>query len=184
MGNRMTALVINGDTSGSVTLAAPAAAGSTTVNIGATTGTIQAGAPCFSASASGGQTFNSGTTKIQFNTEDFDTNNCYDSSTNYRFTPNVAGYYLVTCSMDVNANTNTLTRAMPWVYKNGAGVKNLPGNWTFTSTELEVGGSTLIYMNGTTDYIEVYAYQGSAGSLSVGSDTSMRPFSAALIRSV
>ena len=40
-----------------------------------------------------------------------------------------------------------------------------------------------MYMNGTTDYIEVYAYQGSAGSLTVGSDSSLRPFSAALIRS-
>ena len=35
------------------------------------------------------------TTKIQFNTEVFDTDSCYDNTTNYRFTPTVAGKYFV-----------------------------------------------------------------------------------------
>ena len=32
-------------------------------------------------------------TKVQFDTESFDTDNAYDNSTNYRFTPTVAGKY-------------------------------------------------------------------------------------------
>jgi hypothetical protein len=43
-------------------------------------------------------TFNpSGSTwsKIQLNVEDWDTNNNFDSTTNYRFTPTVAGYYQI-----------------------------------------------------------------------------------------
>jgi len=40
MGNSMTALVLNGDTSGSVTLQAPAAAGSTVLTLPTTTGTV------------------------------------------------------------------------------------------------------------------------------------------------
>jgi hypothetical protein len=34
-------------------------------------------------------------TKVQFQSEDFDTDNCYDPTTNYRFTPNKSGYYLL-----------------------------------------------------------------------------------------
>ena len=32
-------------------------------------------------------------TKIVFNAKEFDTANAFDSTTNYRFTPQVAGYY-------------------------------------------------------------------------------------------
>jgi len=34
-------------------------------------------------------------TKVLCNTEVFDTDNCYDNSTNYRFTPTTAGKYFV-----------------------------------------------------------------------------------------
>ena len=51
--------------------------------------------PAFSVYLSSNQTgvTNSTSTKIQFNTKVFDTNSNFDSSTNYRFTPTVAGYY-------------------------------------------------------------------------------------------
>jgi hypothetical protein len=32
-------------------------------------------------------------TKVELNAETFDTDSCFDSTTNYRFTPNKAGYY-------------------------------------------------------------------------------------------
>ena len=50
--------------------------------------------PAFEAFLSSNQTVTDNTTtKIQFNSEVFDTDNCYDNSTNYRFTPTVAGKY-------------------------------------------------------------------------------------------
>lgn len=51
--------------------------------------------PAFSAYRGGpNQALTTGTyTKVQLNIEEFDTNNNFDSSTNYRFTPTVAGYY-------------------------------------------------------------------------------------------
>src|SRR6056300_1792706 len=51
-----------------------------------------ANTPAFQATMSGNQNISTGTaTKVQFDTEDFDTNSKYDHSTNYRFTPTVAG---------------------------------------------------------------------------------------------
>ena len=52
--------------------------------------------PAFQASISGDQSLSDGVkAKIQFDTELFDTDSAYDNSTNYRFTPQVAGKYLV-----------------------------------------------------------------------------------------
>ena len=63
---------------------------------GATITVAATAAPAFSAYQSTGQTLSSSTwTKIQLQTEEFDTASCYDNATNYRFTPNVAGYYQV-----------------------------------------------------------------------------------------
>ena len=54
------------------------------------------GGPAFKAYQSSAQTLaNTTFTKISFDTEVFDTASCYDNSTNYRFTPNVAGYYYI-----------------------------------------------------------------------------------------
>jgi len=112
-------------------------------------------APAFSAYLASGQTITASTfTKVQINTEEFDTNSNYDNATNYRFTPTVAGYYQVNGSIRYDAST-TPTRCIVSIYKNGAEFKrgNDLGN---NSTEAIV--STLVYFNGSTDYIELWAY--------------------------
>ena len=43
--------------------------------------------------------------------------------------------------------------------------------------------SSLVFLNGSTDYIEIYAYQGSGGNLNVGANSSYYKFQAAMIRS-
>ena len=79
--------------------------------------------PAFSAFASAGQTIaNSTFTKISLNSETFDTNACFDSTTNYRFTPNVAGYYQINAALWYNAaSTSGLTVLS--IYKNGSEYK-------------------------------------------------------------
>ena len=53
-------------------------------------------APAFGVYMSGNQSIGStGNSKVAFDTKTFDTNNNYDNTTNYRFTPTVAGYYQV-----------------------------------------------------------------------------------------
>ena len=67
---------------------------------GTVTGAGESNVPAFYAYLSSSQDINDSTnTKVQFNTELFDTDNTYDNSTNYRFTPGVAGKYVITIQM-------------------------------------------------------------------------------------
>lgn len=118
--------------------------------------------PAFSAyksASDGNQSITQNTnTKITYPTETFDTNNNYTSST---FTPTVAGYYQVNASIDIGANTNTLTRAQLSITKNGSGsaVATSAVSYSgFTGSECGPQVSTVVYCNGSTDYLEVYAY--------------------------
>jgi len=98
--------------------------------------------------------------KINVDTEVFDTDNCYDNTTNYRFTPNVAGKYLFQAAgvLDAGSNTNFVDFATQ-IYKNGSGAAQSQTNPTanygrkFTQTL-----SVVLEANGTTDYFELYSY--------------------------
>jgi hypothetical protein len=179
----MSSLTILGDTSGSVVLQAPAVAGSSTINLPAASGTamVSGNMPAFSAYLSSNQTISTGTdTKIQFNIETFDTANCYDNTTNYRYTPNVAGYYQVTVSVRDNTGAATGTiRAQ--IFKNGSAytisiVNNSANGCTSATTNL-------IYMNGTTDYLEGYMFQNSGSSMLCHGLQVYTYFQAAMVRS-
>ena len=121
-------------------------------------GYVATNAPAFSAYRSTTQSISSATqTKIQFNGEQFDVNNCFDSTTNYRFTPNVAGYYQINSSMNSGASTSP-TEVSLTIYKNGS-VAYYGGYLAASSTiKSSPNVSALVYCNGTTDYIEIYAY--------------------------
>ena len=107
--------------------------------------------PAFSAYATANQTISSGVwTKITLDAEDFDTNSNFASS---RFTPTVAGYYQVNASVAFAAGSQQDAIA---IYKNGAFYKI----GTYHSDPGTIGLreiiSTLVYCNGSTDYLEVY----------------------------
>ncbi len=121
----------------------------TTANTLATLGN----GPAFSAYQSSSQTLSNSTwTKIQLQTEEFDTNNCFDSTTNYRFTPTVAGYYQLQGTFAVNV---AVTQIQIGVYKNGSLFKQ-GGNVATNAGQLNV--SCLVYLNGSTDYVELYGW--------------------------
>jgi hypothetical protein len=99
------------------------------------------------------------TTKIQFNSETFDTDSCYDPTTNYRFTPNKAGYYQVTIQIYYNGAGNFGELS---IYKNGA---QASVQRTGQQEGLGVVGVVdLISMNGTTDYLEGYTFIQDSGA--------------------
>ena len=109
--------------------------------------------PAFSAYMSSSQSLTTITlTKVQFNTEDFDTDNCFDTST-YRFTPNVAGYYQVNGILTLIGTSGTAW--VMYLYKNGSVIQNI-GNQRSSGGEGGPSGSALVYMNGITDYLEMY----------------------------
>ena len=93
-------------------------------------------------------------TKVQLNEEDYDTANCFDKTTNYRFTPNVAGYYQINGKVFFD-NTGTSHRFFAYLYKNGSNYATF--DLTNGNPYGSVGGSDLIYLNGSTDYVELYA---------------------------
>jgi hypothetical protein len=136
--------------------------------------------PAFSAYNVSNQSFTANTwTKTTLPTEEFDTANCFDSSTNYRFTPNVAGYYLINGSVNI-AGTNSSTQRIIEIYKNGS-VFKISGTSASTNAPYNVNVNSLVYLNGTTDYIEFYVSQGNA-TLTSGSGQSAVYFYASMVR--
>ena len=96
--------------------------------------------------------------KAQFDSEDFDTDNCYDSTTNYRFTPTTAGKYLIStsCRFLSDANDRLATIDIMF-YKNGSSFSNFPNNYRHGQHNgVTVQKSDIITFNGTTDYLEIY----------------------------
>lgn len=160
----------------------------TLVSTGSTAGVSQAmlasgvagNGPAFSAYLGSTQTISTSVwTKAQFNTEFFDTNSNYDT-TNYRFTPTVAGYYAVNYCLAFTVGAATGLYA--GIYKNGSRIRyvtayggtNALDDWTNF-------GSSLLYMNGTTDYIECWGLQVS-GSPAFAGGTETSWFEASLVR--
>jgi len=129
---------------------------------------IAATGPIFSAYRSGNQTgvTNNTYVKVQLNSEEFDTAGCFDSTTNYRFTPNVSGYYRFEWSVDARGTSLTVGHTQLW--KNGALHKN--GSWAAHSSNVSLSvGAAVVYMNGSTDYVELYGYSSaSSGNLFSG----------------
>jgi len=155
----MSSLVLSGDTSGTVTVSVPAVAGTNTVTIPAGTGTVMvSGAmPAFSAYLGNNQSVTSGAvTKVTLNAEIFDTNNAFDSTTNYRFIPQIAGYYQVNAVVRISGTA--LTEAQAIIYKNGSGYCNGGYNVYAAQSTIFCTVSTLVYLNGSTDYLELYCY--------------------------
>lgn len=139
----------------SVVNAIPATAGAVTQSY-IQTGVAGTG-PTFSAYGSGSQSITSGTyTKVQFANELWDTANCFDSTTNYRFTPTVAGYYQLNSQVSTGSNARTLVI----IYKNGSGYKYGNDGTLYQGTV-----SGIVYANGTTDYFEIYCYLGATVTL-------------------
>lgn len=142
----------------------------------ATSGNAPVSGPAFLAGLSTTQSFSSATaTKINFNTEIFDTNNNFASS---RFTPTVAGYYQVNAMSQLLATAGNVFFIA--VYKNG-GIYQRLGAFYGTATEFGSSGGALVYCNGSTDYIEIYAYVNGTSPSAFG-DTTITTFSGALVR--
>ena len=180
---------LNSSGGGSITLQEPSTASNRTLTLPDNTGNLISSAdsgtvsqamlasnvagtgPAFRAYMSSAQTITGLTfTKLQFNTEVFDTASCYDTAT-YRFTPNVAGYY------QVSAATYFAATAQLYIYKNGSA--NMTGPY-LNSTGHSILG--LVYLNGTTDYIECY-YFGSANVTTSNNNEFANIFWASLVRS-
>ena len=160
----MSSVVISGDSSGAITLAAPSVAGTNTITLPAAAGTVMVSGniPSIYAVATGTQNISNTTwTKIQFNSKTFDTNSIFDASTNYRMTPTIAGYYFVSISYDAGPSS-AITGIQAAVYKNGSAYGTNGSQWNLANAGAQGYVNALIYCNGSTDYIEGYQWTSTA----------------------
>lgn len=144
--------------------------GTTNLTIGSTnssTVTFENGAvtghmyPAFEANLSANQSIADNTTvKVQFDTEVFDTDNCYDNSTNYRFTPTKAGKYFVYSRLQLDSQASgNFDQGFARIYKNGS---------LYSQTQMNMGNGfpenimlnvhAVVDMNGSSDYVEIFGH--------------------------
>ena len=158
----MASLIPSGSASGtgSMTLSAPVTNSNQTATLPDATGTVMVSGnmPAFSAYLGSPQSVTSGvTTKCTLDTEIFDTNNNFASS---RFTPTIAGYYQIDCTMRYSIGSAFIANASITIFKNGSDYNrvaqlNIGTNAQFSGDQT-LSGSAIVYCNGTTDYIEMY----------------------------
>ena len=117
--------------------------------------------PSFYASLSANQSVSSATwTKVQVNTELFDTDSAYDNSSNYRFTPQVAGKYYIGANVTGGAGSGTGAGLYSAIYKNGSSVRETYYNSyaTYSLNRMGVILSSILDLNGSSDYVEIFGY--------------------------
>ena len=99
-------------------------------------------------------------TKVQFNTETYDTASDYDNSTNYRYTPTTSGKYYVYTRVQVDAlSASDLKSAAVEIRKNGSTYfKNFDSQADNQAQEMNLSAHGIVTMNGSSDYLEVFGY--------------------------
>ena len=164
------ALTPNASGTGTLTIAAPNTSTDRTLTLPDETGTVLSSAsnvsvqatqniPVFAAYAQNtDQVVSNDTwTKVQLPSEDVDSNGTFNTST-YTWTPNVAGWYLVSAKLKWQIISGGTVVAVS-IKKNGNYHQNV--DFALSGSYLTAGciviPQTLIYMNGTTDYLELYA---------------------------
>ena len=118
--------------------------------------------PSFLVTRSGNQSISSGSaTKIQWNSEIFDTDNTFDSSTNYRFTPAVSGKYFLHANASTDNESSSNTHMT--IRKNGSAIaRNKVQNTNRNSI-----GVTITVDSDTNDYFDVEIMQDSGGGRNI-----------------
>lgn len=119
-------------------------------------------------------------TKVQYSQVEYDDDNSFDISTNYRFQPTVSGYYDIKCSCHFVSTAN-ITQTGLSIHKNGTIYK--AGDVFFPSSTLfqRAFASCTVFLNGTTDYIEAFgACTSPSGTITVKNGSALTYFQATL----
>ena len=136
--------------------------GVTIANSGTATGFGGTMTPAFEAHLGSNQTgvANDTSVKVQFATEIFDSDGTYDNSTNYRFTPAVAGKYFVYSSVEGNGGggNSDLDELSNQIYLNGSVYRYNQNKYTSNPVKYVNVQTQAIMDLDTDDYVEIYAH--------------------------
>lgn len=151
-------------------------------------GGVAGSGPAFSVSGnnSNSQSVSANTTtKINFYTTAgssyyWDTASCWDN-TNKRFTPTVAGYYtfstnLGTAGWSSGNQFNLIFR------KNGSVDRWTKGFTSSSGNDIYMNGTCTLYMNGSSDYVEVYLFNNGGNTITVRNEAERTWFTGSLSR--
>jgi hypothetical protein len=152
------------------------------------------GAPTFSAYATSQSIPSSTPTNITYTTKEFDTAGCFNNTGStvtlnslsvpaYAFCPPVAGYYQINAEVAYNVVSSS-RYCYIIIYKNGGQWKQGSFCPLNSADYASVNVQAVVYLNGTSDYIQIYSGQNSVGSVStIVSGISYTHFSACFLRS-
>ena len=136
--------------------------GTTTVTNLNVTGTVTgiSNTPAFLAKMSADQDIpDASDTKVQFDTEVYDTDGKYDHSTNYRFTPTVAGTYFLYAQVHMLGHDNSqIVDSFIFIKKNGTALYASRFNPSNNYTNQHTLSLQVTDVANTTDYYEVFVY--------------------------
>jgi len=127
----------------------------------------------------GAQSIGAASTKVAFDTKTYDNDTIADVSVNRRITPTRKGYYLVEAQMTVGSFAGASV-ALCTITKNG-GTQHAQGTISNNGTAATSRASTIIFFNGSTDYVEVFGLvTGGSTALTAGAQNTflalMGPF--------
>ena len=160
--------IITSDGAGAITL-------SSGMNTAVAEGTNNT--PAFSACLNATQTISDATwTKVQCGREIYDGQSTYDASTNYRFTPNSTGYYLINAGTTLQCTANTIVDSYLAIYVNGVwnggAISECYGNDSSKETWRQHNLNVIIHADNTSDYYELYAYADpTSGSVNISGNS-------------
>ena len=113
-------------------------------------------------------------TKVQFKYELADLDGLFDNSTNYRYTPQVAGWYWINMNISINNGAGVSHLMTAYLDKNGSQYATFEGgggggahpDYKRYGDNNSISISSIIEFNGSSDYVEGYVYQANASSAS------------------
>jgi len=128
--------------------------------------------------------------QVPYNRVQIDTNNCYNPTNQWLYlngiytppwswAPNVAGYYMINATFGATGGATTFNMGISILKQNETVAQNFV-SWAGINTNAHI--STIVYMNGVSDYVSVYGVQSSGSPVSIGSSSQAHTFNGCLIR--
>ncbi len=104
--------------------------------------------------------------KVHFTRKNSDVDGVFDAVTNFRYTPNVAGTYLISTCIQSDPTAGNILDAKAAIFKNGVEILDGSEIVAVTAAGITFWSSVafgMVAMNGTTDFIEIFAFLQDSG---------------------